>query len=157
MSDHRPSPVASYRPARTLAQLAKFAAVGACNTGIDFGVLNLLSWLTGIYGGSRLAPINLPGFALSLINSYVLNKYWTFKGNAREVSGRELGTFTLTSLIGLAINTAVVVGMTSLLTAPLPLDPQLWENLAKVVATGVSLTWNFVGYKYLVFAPSDWW
>jgi putative flippase GtrA len=44
-----------------LIQFGKFLAVGTLNTGIDFGTLNLLSWLTGIYGGVQLAPINVPG------------------------------------------------------------------------------------------------
>jgi putative flippase GtrA len=45
----------------TAIQFGKFLAVGTVNTIIDFGTLNLLSWLTGIYGGARLAPINVLG------------------------------------------------------------------------------------------------
>jgi putative flippase GtrA len=58
-----------------LFQFGKFLAVGTLNTGIDFGTLNLLSWLTGIYGGVRLAPVNVPGVLLALANSYLLNKH----------------------------------------------------------------------------------
>ena len=63
----------------TAIQFGKFLVVGTLNTAIDFGTLNLLSWFTGIYGGVRLAPINVLGVLLALTNSYLLNKHWTFK------------------------------------------------------------------------------
>jgi putative flippase GtrA len=59
------------------------------------------------------------------------------------------------SFIGLGINTAVCVVVASLLPPTLSITPVLWENIAKVVATGFSLVWNFVGYKYVVFERLD--
>jgi putative flippase GtrA len=143
------------QPPRTIAQIGKFIAVGLLNTAIDFGVLNLLSLLTSIYGGSRLIPINIPGFVLAMMNSYVLNKYWTFKATGRRVSSLEIGTFALVSFIGLSLNTAICVVVTSLWPPALPITPVLRENIAKVLATGCSLVWNFVGYKYVVFERLD--
>jgi hypothetical protein len=66
----------------TVVQFGKFLTVGTLNTAIDFGTLNLLSWLTDIYGGLRLAPINVPGMLLALANSYLLKKHWTFQTRA---------------------------------------------------------------------------
>jgi putative flippase GtrA len=142
-------------PWDTVVQFGKFLAVGILNTAIDFGMLNLLSWLTGIYGGVRLAPINLPGVLLALTNSYVLNRYWTFKTPAQPRSAREVGSFVLVSLIGVSLNTAFVVALTRVMAPPVGLTPQLWENLAKALATGGALLWNFVGYKYFVFRPAQ--
>jgi putative flippase GtrA len=142
-------------PWSTVVQFGKFLAVGTLNTAIDFGSLNLLSWLTGIYGGIRLAPTNLLGVLLALANSYLLNKQWTFKTPAHLHAGREVGHFVLVSLIGVSLNTALVVVLTRFMTPPVGLTPQLWENLAKALATGGALLWNFVGYKYLVFTPSQ--
>ena len=142
-------------PWSTLIQFGRFLAVGTLNTGIDFGMLNLLSWLTGIYGGVRLAPINLPGMLLALANSYLLNRYWTFKASARPRSAREVGSFVLVSLIGVGLNTAFVVALTRVVAPPAGLTPQLWENFAKALATGGALLWNFVGYKYFVFRPAQ--
>ena len=132
-----------------LIQFGKFLAVGTLNTGIDFGTLNLLSWLTGIYGGVQLAPINVPGVLLALTNSYLLNKHWTFK--TPFYPGRRVGRFVLVSLTGVGLNTALVVALTHLVTRPTGFTPQLWENLAKVLATGGTLVWDFFGYKFLVF------
>jgi len=132
-----------------LIQFGKFLAVGTLNTGIDFGTLNLLSWLTGIYGGVRLAPINVPGVLLALTNSYLLNKHWTFK--TPLYPGRRAGRFVLVSLAGMGLNTALMVALTHFVMRPTGLTPQLWENLAKVLATGGTLLWDFFGYKFLVF------
>jgi putative flippase GtrA len=138
-------------PWHTLRQFGKFVIVGTLNTGIDFGVLNLLSWKTGIYGGTRLAPMNVPGFLLALANSYMLHKYWTFDQQSRWSIGGEMGVFALVSAMGLCVNTALLVGLTRLMTPPSGFTPQLWENIAKATATIGSLVWNFVGYRYVVF------
>jgi len=133
----------------TVIQFSKFLAVGTLNTAIDFGTLNLLSWLTGIYGGGRLAPINALGMLFALTNSYLLNNHWTFKAPAHP--GRRVGRFVLVSLTGVGLNTAFVVALTHFMTRPMGLTPQLWENLAKVRANGATLLWDFLGYKFLVF------
>jgi putative flippase GtrA len=137
----------------TVIQFGKFLAVGTLNTMIDFFTLNLLSWLTGIYGGIRLAPMNVLGVLLALTNSYLLNKHWTFKAPVQL--GRRVGRFMLVSLIGVSLNTALVVALTDVMMRPAGITPQLWENLAKALATGGTLLWDFLGYKFLVFtAPS---
>jgi putative flippase GtrA len=50
----------------------------------------------------RLAPINVLGVLLTLTNSYLLNKYWTFKAPVQ--AGRHVGRFVLVSLIGVGLN-----------------------------------------------------
>jgi len=132
-------------------QFIKFALIGALNTGVDFGILNALSYATGIYAGVGLIPLNAVSFGVALINSYVLNKYWTFQAGRGGVSGAEFGKFLFVSLVGLGINTGVLTLITGLVEPPLNLSPQLWENVAKLAATGFSLIWNFAGYKYIVF------
>jgi putative flippase GtrA len=92
---------------------------------------------------------------LALTNSYLLNRYWTFKTPTRPRSAREVGSFVLVSLIGVSLNTAFVVALTRVMAPPVGLTPQLWENLAKALATGGALLWNFVGYKYFVFRPAQ--
>jgi putative flippase GtrA len=135
-------------PWSAIIQFSKFLTVGTLNTAIDFGTLNLLSSLTGIYSGVRLAPLNVLSVLLALTNSYLLNKYWTFKVPVQ--AGRRVGRFVLVSLIGVGLNTAFVVALTHVVR-PAGLTPQLWENLAKMLATGGTLLWDFFGYKFLVF------
>ena len=99
--------------------------------------------------GVRLAPINVLGVLFALTNSYLLNKHWTFKAPAQP--GRRVGRFMLVSLIGVSLNTALVVALTDVMMRPAGITSQLWENLAKALATGGTLLWDFLGYKFLVF------
>lgn len=140
---------------RTLGQIVRFVAVGIINTALDFGVLNIVSYLTGIHSGRWLWLVNAPGFVIALINSYLLNKYWTFQAKGGGVSTVEFGKFASVSVIGLLINTSVLVAVTTFFPPVLGLGPQQWENVAKVIATGFSLVWNFTGYKYIVFGRKE--
>lgn len=66
---------------------------------------------------------------------------------------QELSKFLLVSLIGLGINSGVVAGLSVLLSASpfVVLGVDMLRNLSKAAATGISLVWNFLGYKILVF------
>lgn len=68
-------------------------------------------------------------------------------------NSREFVIFVAVSIIGLLINTILVALVSSYLshTSGFGLNTDLLKNLAKVVATLVSLVWNFVGYKLFVF------
>lgn len=134
-------------------QLAKFAAVGILNTTIDFGVLNLLSLVTEITEGLKLGGVNIPGVAVAVLNSYAWNKYWVFPGGSRSPVGSDLPKFVGVSIIGLLINSGIVVLLT--FSIPFGLDKGLWLNVAKVGATVLSFLWNFLGYKFFVFKKSN--
>ena len=64
--------------AKVIYQIARFAEVGVMNTFIDFGILNLLIWITRITGGLAIAPLNAFSFLCATSNSYFWNKFWTF-------------------------------------------------------------------------------
>ncbi|MBI5045774.1 MAG: GtrA family protein [Candidatus Niyogibacteria bacterium] len=131
-------------------QAAKFIVTGFLNTALDFGVLNLLSFMTGIYSGVNIIFLNSVSFAVAVSNSYFWNKYWTFgqKGGARV---GEFATFVIVAFIGLLVNSGVVFVITTYVPRLDGIDPALLENIAKALATGFSLIWNFVGFKFIVF------
>lgn len=66
-------------------------------------------------------------------------------------SRREFILFVVVSLIGTVINSGIVGGVTAFLKPLFGLNQNLWTNLVKAGATGVSLIWNFAGYKIFVF------
>lgn len=134
-----------------LGQFIRFAVIGVVNTGIDFGILNVLVWITGITAGSGLIPLNIISFTVAVINSYFLNKYWAFRDKSSGQDTRKFTIFLAVSIVGALINTATVTGIATYVSPLFDLSPQLWVNVAKVVATGLSLIWNFVGYKFFVF------
>jgi putative flippase GtrA len=131
-------------------QLLKFGVVGAINTGIDFAVLNVLSALTGIRSGTGIIWLNSAAFTVAVANSYFMNKYWTFAARGAVRAG-EASSFLLVSLVGLGINGGIVFWITTYINPLFGFGIALWENVAKLIATGVSLVWNFIGYKLLVF------
>ncbi|PIY89391.1 MAG: hypothetical protein COY73_01055 [Candidatus Nealsonbacteria bacterium CG_4_10_14_0_8_um_filter_37_14] len=131
-------------------QIVRFAEVGVLNTFIDFGILNLLIWLTGITGGLAIAPLNAISFLVACTNSYFWNKFWTFEKEG-TVTRKEFTQFLVISGIGIGINTGIVVAGTSLISPLLGFSSGAWANLIKVLATAVSMIWNFLGYKFIVF------
>lgn len=141
--------VASFigRLAAILWQIAKFGLVGVLNTVIDFGILNLLITLTGIQAGFGIIPLNLASFTLATINSYFWSKYWVFVGAKKS----KFIIFLVVSVLGILLNTAVVFLLTTFVPPPVHMSATVWANVAKIVATLVSLVWNFLGYKLVVF------
>lgn len=141
--------------ARLVKQFSKFIIVGGVNTLIDFAVLNALMFLTGIHKGPSLFVLNCISFSVAVVNSYYMNKRWTFKEAAAGIVDKnaavQFSQFFVVSLIGITINGLILTGITSYIAAPFGLSDQLWANVAKLVATGASLVWNFIGYKLFVF------
>jgi putative flippase GtrA len=135
---------------RVIFQIVKFLEVGVLNTLIDIGILNLLVWLTGVTSGFGLAPLNTVSFLTAATNSYFWNKFWTFKKGKEKRRGEFL-QFLIISAIGWGINTGIVVLGTTYLAPIANLSAGAWVNIMKLTATFVSMTWNFIGYKFIVF------
>jgi len=136
---------------RLVRQFSKFILVGGVNTGIDFAVFNALMYFTGIVSGSGLAILNLLSFSVAVVNSYFMNKYWTFQDVTRDREETKFAQFIAVSLVGAGINSGIVAAFTAVFPPILGLSPQLWANVGKLFATGASLVWNFIGYKLFVF------
>lgn len=138
---------------RIIRQFSKFFIVGIVNTGIDFAVLNIEMQITGISSGPELVFLNVISFSIAVVNSYFMNKRWTFEDKRPEAdkSAVKFSQFIGVSLVGLGVNSLVIYGFTSLIPVMFGLSPQLWVNVAKIFATGASMVWNFVGYKLWVF------
>ncbi len=132
-------------------QFSRFVVIGFMNTAIDFAVLNFLMWLFTIYSGKWLILLNMVSFTVAVVNSYFWNKLWVFKDREESETGKKFSQFILITLIGMAINSSIVFGIATYIPAFFGLSKELWANLAKAAATGVSLFWNFIGYKFIVF------
>jgi putative flippase GtrA len=146
-------------------QFGKFIVTGFINTGIDFGALYLLMVIseknTGIY--TFIFPAI--SFSIATINSFFLNRYWTFKQKKKqkkEKGIKDFAQFISVTLVGLLINSGITyiisnfipsffgLGILNAYFAPEEIQ-NLWVLFGKALATGVSLIWNFIGYKFWVF------
>ncbi len=132
-------------------QFAKFVVVGGINTLIDFVVLNIEMSLTSITSGPYMFVLNSISFSVATVNSYFMNKHWTFKDKSQQKEGVKFMQFLSVSIVGIAINGGVVYLITTFIPPMAGLNSQLWANVAKLLATGISLIWNFIGYKLFVF------
>ncbi|OGD89149.1 hypothetical protein A3I53_03195 [Candidatus Curtissbacteria bacterium RIFCSPLOWO2_02_FULL_40_13b] len=128
-------------------QIAKFALVGFLNTAIDFGILNFLSVIFSVTKGAGIIPINAVSVSFAIINSFYWNKDWVFASRKQA----NFITFAIITVIGLSINTAIVYILTTFFRPTIVDSPTLWANFAKALATIVSMVWNFLGYRFIVF------
>lgn len=132
-------------------QLSKFGAVGILNTSIDFGILNIFSLMTGVTAGIVVGGYNVPGQIIAITNSYVWNKHWVFRESETGRQEQDLVKFLAVTIIGLLLNSTLVVVATTYITPPFGLSGATWLNIAKIFVTLFTLIWNFVGYKFFVF------
>jgi len=139
-----------FKSFKTIFQFSKFAESGVLNTFIDMGILNGLMWFSGITSGGMIALFNVFSFSFATVNSYFWNKFWTFD-RKDKVAGKEFLTFFTVTMIGMGINTLIVFLGTTFVEPLFGISSGLWANLVKILATFVSMIWNFIGYKFIIF------
>lgn len=125
----------------------KFFIVGTVNFLIDFSVLNLFSFATGIDKGIVVAFFSAVSFLVANANSYFLNKKWTFKANNENSKYK---TFLAISALGIAVNILIIYIFTTFVSQPY-FSGIVWLNISKIIATGFVAFFNYFGYKKFVF------
>ncbi|MBM6905687.1 GtrA family protein [Collinsella tanakaei] len=118
-----------------LAQIMKFGVVGVIATVIDFGVM---IFLTEVFGINPVASATV-SFTVSVIFNYLASMRYVFSHREGMSRQREFVIFIVLSVIGLAINDALMWVGTELT----PVD----YRIVKVLATAVVMVWNFVSRK----------
>lgn len=131
-----------------LANLFRLIVVG----GLGFGCF-LLVFIGGLYGV-------VDTYYLFILIVFLIAEILIWYGFGLNLGQRveagashQFGIFMMVSLIGLLINSAIVVGASIALAPVLTslINADTIKNVAKILATCVSLIWNFVGYKLIVF------
>ena len=135
-------------------EFGKYATVGFLSAAIDFGVLNIISMVSGATAGFIIGGVNIPGFILAVINAYLWNRLWVFSAKATGGVFQNFPKFLLVTVCGLIINSSIVVGITTYVPPHFGLADTQWLNAAKLVANAVIIIWNFLGYKFVVFRSS---
>lgn len=147
-------------------QIAKFVLIGGFNTLVDWGILALTIsffqdsfsispkdtfWIVFSFSVAYYSFFKAISFIVATTNSYFWNKLWTFKRTTAEKSGKEFLQFLTVSLFGFLINVGIASAIFMFVAPIAGLNSQQWEIAAAVAATAVSMTWNFLGYKFIVF------
>ena len=131
-------------------QFVRFICVGLLNTGVDFGILNLLMFLTGISSGVGYSLFKAISFIIASINSYFFNKNWTFK-KGKKLEKKEFTKFFIVNFMSFCINIGVASFFVNFVNPIDNLSPQIWGNISALMAVGMTTLFNFFGYKYFVF------
>lgn len=132
-------------PSKEFTRFARFLTVGALGTFLDFGLLTVLKMI-----GLPTLPANSLSFTAGVVNNFALNSRWTFADRRAGNWRAQFVQFLLVSLVGLAINNAIVI----LLEAPLGawIGDAAWGYApAKVIATGVVVFWNYFANRNWTF------
>lgn len=130
---------------RSKSQKVRFIIVGGLNTAIDFGLLFLLKGL-----GLPAITANIISTTTAFCFSFFANKKYTFDTINTNVK-REVILFTIVTLFGIWVLQTITISFVSSLLATAHLPDNLVLFVAKVLATAVSLTWNYVLYSKVVF------
>jgi putative flippase GtrA len=134
-------------------QVVRFGVVGALNTLVDLAVLNLLIFATGRgKSGAMYAFYKAIAFFCAVLNSYLINRSWTFRRVATKSSMLEGSQFLFISLVGAMVNVGSSWYVATYTHPNWGVSPKLWPSVAALVGGVSSLGFNFIGYKFWVFA-----
>lgn len=159
---------------KTGIQVGKFAIVGILNTLIDVSILNLLVYFsfvaTLIVFGQKFLIANIISVAIAMINSFILNKQWTFKAEEGNIY-KQIFQFLAITIVGMfvihqIIFNALYYGLPQISNLIISIvhflklsgyfsDSFIALNFAKIIAIIGSLIWNFIGYKFIVFKKKE--
>lgn len=146
----------------------RFALVGCINYLVSFVVFVLcyrflpLSDLAGMLGvllgfkvsGSELGQLpdipsgaiaNVIAYLAGMVNSFVWNKFWTFKNHGN--TGEQMVRFVVVNVVTLSLSTIAIYILVDRLEYP---QYTVW-----LIVTGGLLVLNYVGSRYWAFASAS--
>ncbi len=123
----------------------KFAIIGVANTGLDFLIMNILVLL-----GINAIVANTISTGLAMTFSFFMNKKWTFDSKSKSYV-REIVLFFIFTLFGLWVIQNGIIWLLVHYAPHFGLGDALFLNIAKLIASPVSLTWNYLTYDRFVF------
>ncbi len=131
-----------------LLQFIRFVIVGLSNTFIDCLTTNALVWLFSPKKSIHLFFISIASCSFAIINSYFLNKHWTFRSTSNQSVFRR---FLVVAFIAMLINTSLFLFCYQFFIEKLALTVFFALNLAKCVGITVASIVSFIGYRFAVF------
>jgi putative flippase GtrA len=151
-------------PGSLALQFASFALLGVLNTILDFLLYNLFT--RAPFRWSRIQA-NLLSTTVAMAFSYTMNHLFVFSPATPLVFERALRFLVVTAFGLYVVQNFVIYLASKLWLAPVRLSYKVvksfhlthrWseefvsKNIAKLLATFASLLWNFLWYRFYVFA-----
>lgn len=136
---------------RTLYQLGKYVLVGGFNFLLDASILNFFLFATKLTVGWPQTGFKGVSFVLGIVSSYLLNKHWTFSAASKKDTKKEIYQFVLISGVGFMLNIGADYFFVNMVGSFWNMKPILWAQFSAVMAGAITMSWNFLGYKFIVF------
>lgn len=129
-----------------------FLVIGVINTLVDVSIYLMLM------STSLLAPViaNFISTSIGIITSFMLNKRFTFY-DSRNPRGRSFVLFFVFTAFALWVLQPIIIAAASYLVEKLDIDMPTQFQIAvpKIIATIVTLIWNYTMYDRVVFRRID--
>src|SRR5215469_12950159 len=132
-----------------MGQILRFGLVGGMNTLVDLLILNMLLLLFPTNSTRMILIFGAIAYSLGAVNSFLLNKYWTF-GYRQRTTGREVVRFIVTTVCGIGWG-SIILWLASNALHPILINPTIWANVSKVVALSGTVLINYLGMSLWVF------
>lgn len=137
------------RVTKVLLQFVRFGITGACNATIDILTLNFLLWRFPTHAPGTIIVYNTAAYTLGAVNSYLLNKYWTFQ-RGKVITGDELLRFIIVNVIGILSNDCIFWVALKILHPSLG-NLLFLTNMAKLSAVVGTALISYTGMHLWVF------
>jgi len=124
-------------------EIAKFGAVGALGTVVNFGVSNLLWHLTSL----QAVRANVIATVVAIACNYVGFRYFTYRDRDKGARTKELTLFLAFSAVGLVIENGILYAA----IYGFGWDSSLQRNVFKVLGIGIATLFRFWSYRTWVF------
>ena len=128
------------------AQKIRYGLVGIANTVLDFGLLFIF---VNVFGIDKIVA-NYFSTGVAMIFSFYANRHYAFK----QTEGKQQTQFVLfvvVTVIGMWVIQPLVIWSVTSAVDSFVSNHSLQLFIAKVIATGASLVWNYIFYSRLVF------
>lgn len=134
---------------RLLRQVLRFGLVGGLNTLVDLLILNFLLLLFPTTSTPIILAYSALAYSLGAVNSFLLNKYWTF-GFRQRTTRREVVRFIVTTLCGIGWS-SIILWLASRVLHPFLVNTTIWANASKVLAIVGTALISYLGMRLWVF------
>lgn len=132
-------------------QVAKFLLIGILATLLDLGIFKSLGLISGLSTDWSRITFKGISFIGATFAKYWGNKFWAFEKSEMAGAEKELTQFYIITLIGLGVNVGIFSLIVNTIGPQFGIPLNIWETLGVIFAALVVATWNFLGYKFIVF------
>lgn len=133
-------------------QLGKYGVIGILNTFLNAGVYNFFIFATDIASGLTLDLFFAVAFVITVTNSFIWNKFWSFGERGIENIKKEAVQFFGISAMVALVNMGILHLIVNTIGAPLGIDQKIWANVALGFTIITAFLGNFFSYKFIVFS-----